>query len=48
MAKWTHDVCLDANDQRRSDEDVSLPLANDAGRIIDFTSALAQILFEPS
>jgi len=45
MAQWAHDVRLDANDQRHSDEAAALPTAKDADRAIDFASALAQFMF---
>ena len=45
MATWAHQVRLDANEQRHSDEDSPLPLVHDAERSIEFASALAQFLF---
>lgn len=45
MAKWAHEVRLDANDQRHADNNVSLPTEADAKRVIDFVTALAQFLF---
>ncbi len=45
MAEWAHDVRLDANDQRHSDTSQPLPTVEDANRVIDFTLALAEILF---
>jgi len=45
MAKWAHDVRLDANDQRHADETATLPSSQDALRSIDFATALAEILF---
>lgn len=45
MAKWAHDVRLEANDQRHPDEAVELPNQDDARRVIDFATALAQLLF---
>lgn len=45
MGKWAHEVRLDANDQRHSDSDAALPTRADAERIIDFASALGNILF---
>ena len=45
MAKWAHQVRLEANDQRHADESVDLPNEEDAKRVIEFTSALAQFLF---
>jgi Domain of unknown function (DUF4145) len=45
MAKWAHEVRLDANDQRHADEAASLPSGDDASRAIDFALALAEIMF---
>jgi len=45
MAKWAHQVRLDANDQRHADEEAPLPTSNDARLSIDFTIALGQFLF---
>jgi hypothetical protein len=45
MAKWAHEVRLDANDQRHADTAAALPSADDASRAIDFAMALAEILF---
>lgn len=45
MAQWAHAVRLDANDQRHADVAAALPTAADADRVIDFTVALAEILF---
>jgi hypothetical protein len=45
MATWAHDVRLDANDQRHADEAANLPTPEDAERVIDFATALAEILF---
>jgi len=45
MAKWAHEVRLDANDQRHADEAASLPSQDDAQRVIDFASALAAFMF---
>ncbi|MEJ1382533.1 MAG: DUF4145 domain-containing protein [Candidatus Sedimenticola sp. (ex Thyasira tokunagai)] len=45
MATWAHEVRLDANDQRHADEGSTLPTSDDARRVIDFTSALAELLF---
>ncbi len=45
MAKWAHQVRLDANDQRHADKDVNLPSEEDAKRSIQFTKALAEFLF---
>ena len=45
MAKWAHEVRLDANDQRHADEQADLPTTEDAQRVIDFVKALAEFLF---
>lgn len=45
MAKWAHEVRLDANDQRHADDHIQLPTSADAKRAIDFASALGQFLF---
>jgi len=45
MAKWAHQVRLDANDQRHSDEDAPLPTPQEAQRCLTFALALAEVLF---
>ena len=45
MATWAHEVRLDANDQRHADEAASLPTTQDAKRVLEFASALAEFLF---
>lgn len=45
MAKWAHEVRLDANDQRHADEAASLPTTAEAKRVLDFANALADFLF---
>lgn len=45
MAKWAHEVRLDANDQRHADEDADLPNEEDAKRAFDFAISLAEIMF---
>lgn len=45
MAAWAHEIRLDANDQRHSDESVALPSAADAEKVIEFANALAQFLY---
>lgn len=45
MAKWAHNVRLDANEPRHADEAASLPSADDARRSIDFAIALGEFLF---
>jgi hypothetical protein len=45
MAKWAHQVRLDANDQRHADDSSPLPTVKDAQRSLDFALALAEFLF---
>lgn len=45
MAKWAHEIRLDANDQRHADDEADLPDQNDATKAVDFASALAEYLF---
>ena len=45
MAKWAHEVRLDANDQRHSDEQTPLPDRAQAEKCVEFATALAQFLF---
>lgn len=45
MAKWAHDVRLDANDERHADEAAIMPTEEDANRTIDFVAAFAEYLF---
>jgi len=45
MAAWFHEIRLDANDQRHSDEDAQLPSTNDAEKAVEFAKALANFLF---
>ena len=45
MALWAHEVRLDANDQRHSDEQADLPNEDDAKRSIGFAAALGEFLF---
>lgn len=45
MAHWAHEVRLDANDQRHADQAAELPSADDAKRVVDFASAIAEFLF---
>lgn len=45
MARWAHEVRLDANDQRHADQEAAMPTQQDAKRVVDFTTALAQFLF---
>lgn len=45
MAKWAHQVRLEANDQRHADEEATLPMQADAEKVVDFAQALGQFLF---
>lgn len=45
MAKWAHNIRLDANDQRHADEAMTLPTPQDAQRCVDFALALGQFMF---
>jgi hypothetical protein len=45
MAKWAHEVRLEANDQRHADENAPLPTFEESRRVIEFAEALAQFLF---
>ena len=45
MAEWAHEVRLDANDERHADKNHSLPVEDDAKRVIEFTISLAEFLF---
>lgn len=45
MARWAHQVRLDANDQRHSDEDSAMPTVEEAKQSIKFTQTLAELLF---
>jgi len=45
MGAWAHNVRLDANDQRHSDEEASLPTPEDGERSVEFAQALAEFLF---
>lgn len=45
MAIWAHQVRLEANDQRHSDEEAELPTIEDAKKSIEFTKVLAEFLF---
>ncbi|AQL36417.1 DUF4145 domain-containing protein [Pseudomonas syringae] len=45
MASWAHEIRLDANDQRHSDEDASMPSEAEASKAVEFATALAQFLF---
>ena len=45
MAKWAHEVRLDANEPRHADEKEPLPTEDDARKCVDFVLALGQFLF---
>ena len=45
MAKWAHQVRLDANDQRHSEETAQLPTPAEAERSLRFAIALAEVLY---
>jgi len=45
MATWAHEVRLDANDQRHADDEATLPTGDDAKKVIDFATAIAEYLF---
>lgn len=45
MAIWAHEVRLDANDQRHVDDEATLPSTDDAKKVIDFATAIAEYLF---
>lgn len=45
MAQWAHDVRLDANDQRHSDEEAPPATTADAEQCVEFATALGQFLF---
>ena len=45
MATWAHQVRLDANDERHSDTESTLPTVDEAKKAIEFTKTLAGFLF---
>jgi len=45
MGLWAHEVRLDANDQRHADQATTLPSRQDAERVLEFATALAEFLF---
>ncbi len=45
MAKWAHEVRLDANDQRHADDEASMPTEADAQKTIAFAKALGEFIF---
>lgn len=45
MGEWAHHVRLEANDQRHADKNAGFPTKEQAEQSIEFTEALAEILF---
>lgn len=45
MSRWAHEVRLEANDQRHSDNNSALPTSEDASKLVDFVQALGTFLF---
>lgn len=45
MARWAHDVRLDANGERHADDEGPLPTTDRATKCVDFAFALADLLF---
>jgi hypothetical protein len=45
MARWAHNVRLDANEQRHADDEADLPTGEDARQSLDFAFALGEFLF---
>jgi hypothetical protein len=45
MGKWAHEVRLDANDERHSDLESTLPTIEEAERTLEFAMALSELLF---
>jgi len=45
MGRWAHQVRLDANEQRHSDEDAKMPTKDDAKKSVEFATALAEFIF---
>lgn len=45
MAKWAHEIRLDANEPRHADEEANPPNFQDAERVVDFVLALGEFLF---
>ena len=45
MGSWANEIRLDANDQRHADEDEPMPTEQDARKVIEFASAIAEYLF---
>jgi hypothetical protein len=45
MARWAHQVRLDANDQRHADAAAGLPSPDDAQQAVRFAAAIAEFLY---
>jgi len=45
MAQWAHEVRLEANDERHSEEGAALPDENDARLCLEFALALGEFIF---
>lgn len=45
MAKWAHEIRLDANEPRHADEKRPLPTEDDARKSLEFSMALSEFLF---
>jgi hypothetical protein len=45
MARWAHQIRLEANDQRHSDEEAKLPTEEEARRSLTFALALGEVLY---
>jgi|GEM_PF-3002552 len=45
MGDWAHHVRIEANDPRHADKDAETPTQEKAEQSIEFTEALAEILF---
>lgn len=45
MARWAHEVRLDANDQRHADDEAELPTEDDARRALEFAMTLSMLMF---
>ena len=45
MAKWAHQIRLEANDHRHADEHAKMPTEEDAKRILEFAFALGEFLY---
>jgi hypothetical protein len=45
MADWAHEVRLEANEERHADDEATMPDIQEAKRVIEFASALAEYLF---